>query len=118
MEIKDEEIRSLLRANAESPSFGFASKTLRLIQAKQATLISRKELVLNRWIIGMVLTFLSICLLFSFKLELKFSDLNWQIPSGSLHLHWLVLLASLFLAAGLWIFILIDRKYNSTDHLG
>jgi len=118
MELKDEEIRSLLRSNMESPSFGFASKTLRLIQQKQAALISRKEILFNRWIIGSVLSFLTLCLLFSFKLELKFSKISWDLPSGGLQLHWLVILVSLFMAAGLWVFILVDRKYNGVDHSG
>lgn len=118
MELRDEELKKLMNDSMESPSFGFATKTLRLIQEKQADLAQRKELIFSRWIMGGVLSFLSICMLLSLRLEQKFANINWQIPNSGFELHSVVLMACLFLALGLWVFILVDKNQKKTNHMG
>jgi hypothetical protein len=119
--MNDQELKKLLEESTEGPSYGFSTKTMRKIEAIEAskTSLSFKD---NKSVVGYLIPTLFLALLItafflrepqfgSIDLTMPTFDFNWpNFNMQSINIHFTVLIASIGIAAGFWVWIWWEKR--------
>lgn len=116
MEIKDQEIKEVLQDNFDSPSYGFSSKTMRLIERKKPVEEIYTPIKINRWILSVIFLSFGVCLLFAFSIDPIQWKVNLPLRMPRFSVFWVWGLSFLGMATGIWAWILLIKSGKFQGH--
>ncbi len=99
----------------ETPPMGFTQQVMRKVMDLE--LERRRERITRRVLLTGILSVLGICLGLSLRLDGYFGSIQWP-DLGKISIDYRMSIATIALAAGVWMIILIEKRRGSTSKAG
>lgn len=110
MNISEKEIKKILKDDFESPSFGFSTRTMRLIKEKKCPNEVITPVKINSWVVRGIFSAFVLCFLYSFTEDPLLINYNFQFMLPKISIYWMWGLTFFGMAIGLWVWILLLEK--------
>lgn len=113
MKINEQEIKDILKDDFESPSFGFSTKTMRLIEERQNSNEVYTPVQFSRWVLPGIFSAFALCILYSFTIDPISFNYNIQLTLPQFSVFWMWGVTLFGMTIGLWVWILLFQKGKS-----
>jgi len=107
MQISEEEIKDILKEDFESPSFGFSTKTMRLIEERQNSNEVYNPVKISRWVLAGVFSVFAFCILYAFSIDPISYGYSVKLILPQISVFWMWGFTLFGMAIGLWTWILL-----------